>query len=61
MTRQIQGNTISIEVDENKLDSMLFGVNNEIEIIRESGMTDNHPIISILLDVLAVYNPDDKI
>ena len=49
-----------IRVDENKLDSMLFSVNNEIEIIRESGMTDNHPIISILLDVLAVYNPDER-
>ena len=48
-----------IEVDESKLDSMLFSVTHEIDILRERGMTDNHPTISILLDVLDVCAPEE--
>jgi len=57
--RQFKRYTMLIKVDENKLDRMLFSVTNEIEIIREAGMIDKHPIISILLDVLDVYNPNN--
>ena len=48
-----------IEIDESKLDSMLFSVTHEIDTLREYGMTDNHQTISILLDVLDVCAPED--